>query len=132
MRRGIFIFLFGLLFGTVAGLYLGWFAFPVEWVDVLPADLTEEEQFDYLTLVAATYTAEQNLVTAQQRLSGLGREDWREWMLAHTVDAVLTDPRSIQTANLVQLALDFGLESPAFTPYQTETTNTPEEDSNGQ
>ena len=119
MRRGIITFLIGLLLGTAVGLYLGWFAYPVEWVDVLPAELSEEDQIDYLALIAATYAAEQNLLNAQQRLAQLGRDEWRPWVLTHTVDAVLTDPRSLQTAQLVQLALDLGLNSPAFTPYQT-------------
>ena len=131
MKRGLITFVFGLIFGTAVGLYFGWFVFPVQWVDVVPSDLTAEDQQDYLSLIAATYAAEENLVAAQQRLAGLGREDWRPWLLTHTVDAVLSDPLSIQTTQLVHLAQDLGLESPAFTPYQTTTEPEPVTEQDG-
>lgn len=118
MKRGFIIFLLGVFTGTAVGLYLGWFAFPLELVEVLPADLTEADQSDYLVLVAATYATEKNLVAAQARLSSLGREDWREWFLAQTVDSVLQKPRAIETESMVRLAIDLGLQSPAFAPYE--------------
>ena len=118
MKRTLIIFLLGALTGTAVGLYLGWFAFPVQLVEVLPADLAETDQADYLILISATYVTEQNLVAAQSRLASLGREDWREFLLSQTVDAILNRPREIQTENLVRLSLDLGLESPAFAPYE--------------
>jgi len=118
MKRGLIVFLLGILAGTAVGLYLGWFVFPVELVEVLPADLAEAEQVDYLVLIAATYETERNLVAAQSRLASFGREDWREWFLTQAVDAVLLAPREIETENMVRLALDLGLESPAFAPYE--------------
>ena len=130
MKRGVITFIFGLILGTAVGLYFGWFVFPVEWIDVLPAELAEEDQNSYLVLIAATYAAEENLINAQQRLAGLGREDWRPWLLGQAVDAVLVEPFALETAHLVQLALDLGLESPAFVPYedgsQSETEQAPD------
>lgn len=96
------------------GFYLGWFALPVEWVDVTPADLEIEYQDDYLRLIASTYMVEQDLSKTSGRIGSLGRADWADWLLQETLDEILTDPTSTEAAHMVHLATAMGLQSPAF------------------
>lgn len=117
VRRALVVLLSGLLLGGVLGLFLGWVAFPVRLVDVIPADLEPEYQADYLDLIAATYVTDGNLAMARNRISSLGQDDWRAWLLAETVNAILREPAAPDTARLVALAAALGLESPAFDPY---------------
>ncbi len=116
-KRALLVFLTGLLFGGLVGVYLGWVAFPVRLVDVVPADLEEPLQDDYLRLIAATYAVDGNVAQAQNRVVSLGKGDWRAWLLAETIDAILRDPAGRDTRRLVALAAALGLESPAFAPY---------------
>lgn len=117
IKRALLIFVAGLVLGAVAGFYLGWVAFPVELVDVVPADLEEPYQQDYLQLIAVTYRSDGNLALARNRISSLGKPDWRAWLLEETVDEILTNPAGVETRQLVELAAGMGLESPAFDPY---------------
>ena len=59
--------------GLIIGLpILGWFVFPVEWVDASPSDLTGGFQQEYVQLVADSYALNQNVDLARQRISYLG------------------------------------------------------------
>ena len=117
MQRNLIVIGFGLLIGAVIGFYLGWFVLPAELVEVTPADLETEFQDDYLRLIASTYAADQDLDEAADRLGSLGREDWPQWLLAETVDQLLSQPNSAETDYMVQLSIDLGIESPAFNQY---------------
>ena len=117
MQRNLIVIGFGLLIGAVIGFYLGWFVLPAELVEVTPADLETEFQDDYLRLIASTYAADQDLDEAADRLGSLGREDWPQWLLAETVDQMLSQPNSAETDHMVQLSIDLGIESPAFNQY---------------
>lgn len=117
MQRNLIVIGFGLLIGAVIGFYLGWFVLPAELVEVTPADLEAEFQADYLRLISSTYAADQNLDEAADRLGSLGRQDWDEWLLAETVDQLLTEPNSAETEHMVRLSIALGIESPAFNQY---------------
>lgn len=117
--RPFLIVIFGLAVGIGLGLYLGWVAWPTEFTDANPSVLQAEYRQDYVYLIAAAYTADNNLLAAQKRVASLG-EDGRDVVLAVTVDAILQGGDEVEIRQLVQLAAALGLESPALVPYLPE------------
>lgn len=121
MKRWIRIIGFislGLLAGAMLGLYLGWIAWPTEFTDANPAVLAEPYKQDYLMMVAAVYAADGNLPAAQQRLATLG-ESGQEFLNSFVLDQILQGQQGQEMRQLVQLAHDLGLNSPALQPYLT-------------
>lgn len=123
--RGVVWVAVGLALGVSLGLYLGWVAWPTEFVDADPSILREDYRRDYTLMIAHAYTLDGDLATAQRRLYSLGGEAPDRWLLTMTVDAILTG-RDEQTVilPLVALSSDLGLSSPAMAPY-VRTTATP-------
>lgn len=125
MRRSPLAILIGFLGGLALGFYLGWFVFPVQLINVVPGDLDDSYQADYLYLTAATYASDQNIALAQQRISSLNQPDWQSWLLEQTIDAILAAPSAPETIDLVQLAVALGIDSPAFEPYRNAAEPSP-------
>lgn len=119
--RPLLIIVVGLALGIGLGLYLGWVAWPTEFTDANPAVLQETYRQDYVRLIAAAYTADNNLPAAQQRVANLGA-DGRDVVLAVTLDTILQGGDDAEIRQLVRLAADLGLSSPAMTPYLPEAT----------
>lgn len=117
--RPFLIIIIGLALGIGLGLYLGWVAWPTEFTDANPAILQETYRRDYVRLIAAAYTADENLTAAQQRVASLG-EDGRDLVLAVTLDTILQGGDDGEIRQLVRLAADLGLSSPAMAPYLPE------------
>ncbi|MEM7800372.1 MAG: hypothetical protein AAF633_14350 [Chloroflexota bacterium] len=114
MNRSLALLIFGLIFGALVGLYLGWVVFPLELTDVSPVDLSSEEQNSYLRLIASTYVAEGDLEAAQLRIGTLGNADWPNWLTDETINAILDDPSSEEALHLVTLSEALGLSNPNF------------------
>ncbi|MFZ0547009.1 MAG: hypothetical protein WAM60_16310 [Candidatus Promineifilaceae bacterium] len=107
----------GLLFGVALGLFLGWVAWPTEFTEADPTILEESYQRDYTLMIAATYSLDGDLAGARRRLSHLGKEDINGWVLDQAVDYILENGDETEIRQLVLLAHDMGLSSPAMTPY---------------
>lgn len=122
--RPLLIIVFGLALGIGLGLYLGWEAWPTEFTDANPSVLQEAYRHDYVRLIAAAYTADDNLPAAQKRVADLGA-DGRDVVLAVTLDTILQGGDEAEIRQLVRLAADLGLSSPAMTPYLSETESAP-------
>ncbi|MFW6183833.1 MAG: hypothetical protein ACOC8X_08545 [Chloroflexota bacterium] len=108
----------GLLLGAALGLYLGWVAWPTEFVEANPTILEEEYRRDYTLMIAHAYALDGDLDAARIRLASLEQEAPDQWLLTQTVDAILSG-RDEQTIilPLVRLSRDLGLNSPAMAPY---------------
>ncbi len=66
---GIASFVIGIFIGLVV---LGWWLWPVEWVDAGPENLRIEFQEIYLRMAIDSYTLNQDVVAAQQRIAEVG------------------------------------------------------------
>jgi hypothetical protein len=63
----------GFVVGLIIGLFvLGWWWFPVKWINASPQDLRSDLKVDYLRMAIASYTKDQDIVAAQQRWMELG------------------------------------------------------------
>ncbi len=90
----------GLLVGWVV---LGWWLFPVQWTNTLPADLAPEYQAIYVQLVADAYVRDGDLAAAQAALAGFDAES-----LEATLDVLganTDDPIAAQNARTLESAL---------------------------
>ena len=63
----------GLVVGTLFGLViLGWYVWPVEWVDATPAELSPEWQDEFLRMTIELYSLNGDVVKAEERFAALG------------------------------------------------------------
>ncbi|MDX1435939.1 MAG: hypothetical protein R3335_03955 [Anaerolineales bacterium] len=67
-------FFIAILVGLGIGLFFGWVAYPVEYVDTAPNSLRQDYKTDYVLMVAEAYQVEDNLALAVRRLALLGGE----------------------------------------------------------
>lgn len=117
----------GLVLGAALGLYLGWVAWPTEFVDADPTILREDFRRDYTLMTAQTYLLDGDLPAARQRLQSLGEEEPDRWLLSMTVDAILSGRDEATVIRpLVHLSNDLGLNSPAMAPYLSPTQAAPD------
>ncbi len=107
----------GLLLGAALGLFLGWVAWPAEFEEANPAFLEEQYQRDYTVMIASTYALDGDLAAARRRLNSLGKDDTNAWLLDQVVAHILENENETEIRQLVRLAADLGLSSPAMAPY---------------
>lgn len=94
----------GIIVGLLAGLFVGWVLWPVQYTDTDIADLKPAYQDEYILMVGAAYAANGDLEQAQARLARLNDPDpaRRVAGLAETLIARGADPGDIE--RLVNLA----------------------------
>ncbi|RMH01466.1 MAG: hypothetical protein D6706_01880 [Chloroflexi bacterium] len=118
--HNILLLLLGLLVGSGLGLYIGWVAWPTEFTNADPTLLDESYRRDIVLMTASVYAADGNLIIARQRIASLG-ENGEEFLLAVLVDEILRAENETTIRQLVNLAADLGLSSPAMAPYLAPT-----------
>ncbi len=62
----------GLVIGVGVGFLLGYYVWPVRYIDVAPMDLHPDWRAEYVQMVALAYTRDQDLTLARARLALLG------------------------------------------------------------
>ena len=101
----------GLAVGAGLGLYVGWFAWPVEYRDANPT-----VRQDYILMIATAYGADGDLNRAGQRLDELGTNG-RNLVLDALLDMVVREAPETELQQVAQLGRDLGLTSPAIERY---------------
>jgi hypothetical protein len=84
-------FVVGLIIGLVV---LGWWWFPVKWVDAAPKDLRTDAKVDYLRMAIASYTKDQDIPAAQLRWTELGPD------ANNILTEVVKDPQRLNPAEI--------------------------------
>ena len=74
-RTTLILLLAGLAVGVGLGLYIGWVAAPVQYVDTAPDSLQRAFKDDYVLMIASAYAGDGNLQSARTQLAGLGYDD---------------------------------------------------------
>ena len=107
----------GLLIGAGLGLVVGWVVWPLEYVEADPTVLEGSYFEDYVVMISAAYSLDEDLGLARGRLNSLGLENVDSWYLSFTVDQILAGADEENIVFLVKLADDLGLYSPVMEPY---------------
>ncbi len=105
----------GVIVGLLAGLFVGWVLWPVQYTDTDIADLKPAYQDEYILMVGAAYAANGDLEQAQASLARLNDPDpaRRVALLAETLIARGADPGDIERlVNLADALGAYGGQSP--------------------
>jgi hypothetical protein len=114
----------GVLFGLII---LGWWLFPVQWVDGTPQNLRPDLQMDYLRMSIQSFAADGNIPAAQQHWKDLGSQKAASDLLAELQTTNNSLPENQVTAFMVAVgvAAPIGTSvSPATTPVATNPAGT--------
>lgn len=106
--RTVAVFVAGLLLGWIV---LGWYVFPVKWVDTTPADLRDDARRTYVQMVAESYGRTNRLDVARERLAWLTPERQAADLAAVAADPV--DPGAAQSAQALGQAMGYNLAAAA-------------------
>jgi hypothetical protein len=71
-RTALIIIVAALAVGVGIGLYVGWVAAPVKYVDTAPNSLQRAFKDDYVLMIATAYAGDGDLQAARSQLAGLG------------------------------------------------------------
>ena len=74
-RATLLLVLAGLAAGAGLGLYIGWVAAPVQYVDTAPNSLQRAFKDDYVLMIATAYAGDGDLAAARAQLAALGFTD---------------------------------------------------------
>lgn len=106
-------FLIGLLIGWWV---IGWWFWPVQWTNALPADLRAAERDQYLSMVAESFAAGRNADLAKERLKSWSAEDLGKHLANLQTRAGAGTPQAAQVQALADL---MGAGKPAGPAPQT-------------
>lgn len=111
----------GLLIGWLA---IGWWLWPVKWVDADPWDLRAEHKQAYVAMVADSLATNGDADLAQQRL-----RNWDKKELSKILQQLIEDRRArqmgLEAQNLEMLRATLGLEAQAPAPAPAQPTPKP-------
>jgi len=93
-------FLIGLLIGWWV---IGWWLWPVQWTNALPADLRAAERDQYLTMVVESFAAGRNADLARERLKSWSAEDLAKHLANLQTRAGAGTPQAAQVQALAGL-----------------------------
>jgi len=102
------VFAVGLLIGWLG---LGWWLFPVRWINTDPVDLRPSARQQYLDMVAESYELTKDAARAQYRLQSWSKEEATQLILAQA-DQYQREGKVVEERRLRNLALGLGLTGP--------------------
>ncbi len=118
MLRFLLSLLVTLVIGAGIGLYLGWVQFPLQSVDRPASALSSIYRDEYVVLVAAGYTRDQDLNGVLDRLRVLRVENAPQ-LVQEVTERYITSSRDItEIRYLVTLSESLGRLTPIMQPYR--------------
>jgi len=106
-----------LALGLGAGLYIGWVAAPVQYVDTDPASLSQAYKDDYILMIATLYSENGDLATVRARLAALGFDDPGPAVAAAAHRLIAAQKPDADLRRLARLAAAFNATTPEMQPY---------------
>ncbi len=107
-----------LALGVGGGLWVSWWLWPVEYVNVGPASLRPEHRREYLILIAMSFASNHDLGMAQARLATLGDPAALGSEVVTLAEQFATDGQNpTQIRALAALALSLGYRRAALAAY---------------
>lgn len=111
------LLMIGLIVGLVAALIYTWLVAPVEYIQVSPARLSDEEKAEYIYLISQSYAADENWDRAQARLSVLGDSQVADTLSSLLDESVRRGDPAPRLRNLANLAVRLGVRNPAVSLF---------------
>ena len=118
MRKPLFA-LIGLGIGIGAGLFIGWYAWPVTYIEASPTKLRQDWKDEAIWVAAQSFAYDGDLEAAQARLKPLGSSDVGQLVLDRAEHAIQQKMPAVQITYLARLAAAFGARSAQLEPYLT-------------
>jgi hypothetical protein len=115
--RKILLLVSSLAIGIGLGLFMGWYAWPVNITETSPADLRSDWKAEVIWMAAQSFAYDGDLELAQTRLAPLGSNDLGLLVLDRAKLAIDQKLPRIQVAYLAKLAAALGATSPRLKPY---------------
>jgi len=103
-RTSVIIGVAGIILGLLLGMALFWGAFPVQWTDAQPYDLSPQARAEYVGLVADSFTV--------YRDRDLAANHFRQWRPEEMQQAFADAIERYEAANRPDNPLDLGLGVP--------------------
>jgi hypothetical protein len=105
--RFLISLLIGLVIGALAGIYIGWVQFPVEYVNSPASALASRYRDDFTVMVAEGYTTDRDIASAIERLRMLNAENIPEYVQTIT-ERYISNSRDVDDT-LALITLSDGL-----------------------
>jgi hypothetical protein len=116
-RASLSAFLLLTAIGLGLGLYLGWVAFPVQYINAEPSSLHPDYKDDYVLMIATLYSEDSDLDAARTQIVAVGFDD-PGLAVADTTRRFIAAQRSeADLRRLVGLAAALGGVTPEMLPY---------------
>ncbi len=116
--RSFLIFLITLALGVALGLYLGWVALPVQYVDTAPDTLRQADRDEVILMIAVAYAGDANIEIARARFRRLGLADPGPAIVQTAQRALVAGAPESDLRALARLAAAFNTFSPLLDPYR--------------
>jgi hypothetical protein len=116
-RKMLLTGLVGILIGAAIGLFIGWYLWPVQWIDATPAELRTDLQQDYMRMTIDSFRVNGDANLAAYRYSLLGED------AAAALAAVAPSEDPNVLAAFEQAIASVPVVTPAPTPIQGPTGN---------
>lgn len=120
MRRWIIQITIGLALGLALGVAIGWWWWPVEYINTAPAMLRRDYYDDYIVMVATTYEVEGDLERAHERLMLLDPQAPTAPLIELAERLVAVGGNRADITRLARLAWAFRVITPRLVPYLEE------------
>jgi hypothetical protein len=118
MLRVFFSTVLGVVLGAAAGLFIGWVAFPTEYVNSPMSDLGTRFKDDYVLMIASGYLVDGDVSGAIERLRVLGVENVPAYVQELT-ERYITNSRDVnEIRRLVALAEGLGRLTPPMESFR--------------
>lgn len=116
-KRWLPLLLAGLLLGAGGGLLVGWFLWPLQYVDAELSLLATADRNAYIDLVGLNYALDKDLPEAQGRLYPLQLESMTIAVVQRALVHIARQPDSDMARGLALLARDVGADSAAIARF---------------
>ena len=116
-QRSLTGFIFVGIIGLTLGLTYAWFINPVEYVNVDPSQLGQDQQRTFLILIGLAYASDNNLERAPARLPAMDIDDPAQVVADAADDAVSLGLPEASVRSLANLALALGGEPEAASAF---------------
>lgn len=108
----------GIILGIMAGLFIGWVLYPIEYTNSAITSLASRYRDDYTVMIAAGYAADSDLTGVVERLRKLGVDNVPQYV-QETTERYITNSRDLMDIRLlVNLSEGLGRLTPIMDNFR--------------